>query len=45
MRILGIFDENKIIILKESELKEGSVEYQLSLVIDNLLNIERRKNK
>jgi len=30
---------------KESKLKEGSKEYQLSLVIDNLLNIERRGNK
>ena len=31
-------------VVKESELKKGSFEYQLSLVIDNLLNIERRKN-
>ena len=35
---------NKTEVVKESQLKIGSVEYQLSLVIDNLLNIERRRN-
>ncbi|MEK6823468.1 MAG: hypothetical protein AABY06_00375 [Nanoarchaeota archaeon] len=32
-------------IIKESELKQGSVEYKISLVLDNLLNIERRNKK
>lgn len=32
-------------IVKESELKRGTVEYQMSLVLDNLLNIRRRQQK
>ena len=28
-------------IIKESELKKDSVEYRLSLIIDNMLTIER----
>lgn len=32
-----------IIIVKESSLKKGSVEYDLSLIIDTKLNIERIK--
>ena len=35
---------DKTQVIKESQLKVGSIEYQLSLVIDNLLNIERRAN-
>jgi len=35
---------DKTQVIQESQLKVGSVEYQLSLVIDNLLNIERRTN-
>ena len=35
---------DKTQVVKESQLKTGSTEYQLSLVIDNLLNIERRAN-
>jgi len=31
-------------IVKEGQLKKDSIEYQLSLVMDNLLNIERRAN-
>ncbi len=31
-----------VIVVKESQLKKGTMEYQLSLIIDNLLNIERR---
>ena len=30
-----------IIVVKESDLKKGSVEYKLSLIIDTRLNIER----
>ncbi|MCR4327547.1 MAG: hypothetical protein NUV46_03130 [Nanoarchaeota archaeon] len=35
-------ENNKVV--RESELKKGSKEYKLSLVIDTLLNIERLKN-
>ncbi len=34
----------RVDIKKESELKKGTPEYKVSLVIDNLLNIERRKS-
>ena len=34
--------QRHLIILKESKLKKGSVEYKLSLIIDTMLNIERR---
>lgn len=44
-RLVYIADNNKTQIIKESQLKKGSIEYQLSLVLDNLLNIERRKNE
>jgi len=43
-RKLALIINNKIQVIKESQLKLGSIEYQLSLVIDNLLNIERRAN-
>ena len=42
-RLVKIVDGDKTKISKESELKKDSSEYKLSLVIDNLLNIERRK--
>jgi hypothetical protein len=32
-------------VVKESELKKGSMEYKLSLLIDTWLNIERKKSK
>jgi hypothetical protein len=35
-------NKENITIMKESELKKGSIEYRLSLIIDNMLNIERR---
>ncbi|MBU3924232.1 MAG: hypothetical protein KJ592_04905 [Nanoarchaeota archaeon] len=41
-RLIYLIDGNTE-IKKESELKRGTPEYQISLVIDNLLNIERRK--
>ena len=43
-RLADVIDDNKTQIVKESELKIGSKEYQISLVIDNLLNLERRKD-
>jgi len=42
-KLLFLIDRINIDIRKESELKKGTPEYQTSLVIDNLLNIERRK--
>ncbi|MFW5846923.1 MAG: hypothetical protein ACOCUU_02065 [Nanoarchaeota archaeon] len=42
-RLVNVVDGKNILIKKESELKTGSVEYQTSLVIDNILNIERIK--
>jgi len=42
-RLLHLVDGENTDIKKESQLKKGTPEYQTSLVIDNLLNIERRK--
>jgi len=42
-RLLHLVDGGNTDIRKESQLKKGTPEYQASLVIDNLLNIERRK--
>ena len=36
-----ILHKDNIIIVKESELKKGSVEHRLSLIIDTKLNLER----
>lgn len=41
-KLVGIINYKSIMIVKESELKRGTPEYQISLVLDNLLNIERR---
>lgn len=43
-KLVHVIDNDKTRVVKESQLKRGSIEYQLSLVLDNLLNIERRKN-
>lgn len=46
MKLLVILgDRDNLAIVKESKLKKGTMEYQLSLMIDNLLNIERNKSK
>lgn len=42
-KLISLVDTKNTEIKKESELKKGTPEYQTSLVIDNLLNIERRK--
>ena len=42
-KMVSITDGKNTIIKQESELKEGTPEYQVSLVLDNLLNIERLK--
>ena len=41
-RLLRLVDGKNTDVKKESELKRGTPEYQMSLVIDNFLNIERR---
>lgn len=44
LRIMKLIpNEKNILILKESELKKGTIEHRLSLIIDNLLNLERMK--
>ena len=41
-RLLGMVKHQEhVTIVKESDLKKGSVEYKLSLIIDTMLNIER----
>ncbi len=44
-KLLSLVDGENTEIRKESELKKGTPEYKVSLVIDNLLNIERRKQR
>ena len=42
-RIVGFIKRKGVIIKKESELIKGTPEYLLSIVLDNILNIERSK--
>lgn len=44
-KLVHIVNGEKTKIVKESELKRGTVEYQMSLVIDNILNIQRKQQK
>lgn len=44
-KLLYLVDGKNTDIRKESQLKKGTPEYQTSLVIDNLLNIKRRKQR
>ncbi len=44
-RLIHLIDGDNAEVRKESQLKKGTPEYQTSLVIDNLLNIERRKQE
>ncbi len=41
-RMVRDIDGEKVRIIREGKLKRGSVEQRLSLIIDNLLNIERK---
>ena len=41
----NIVDGRNIIVVKESELRVGTPEYQISLILDNWLNIERLQIK
>jgi len=40
-KLVSFVDGGKVFIKKESELVRGTPEYQVSLILDNLLNIER----
>jgi len=44
-KLIQIVDGGKTKVVKESELKRGTAEYQMSLVIDNMLNIRRKQQK
>ena len=44
-RLVKIVDGKNIVIVKEGKLMESSVEHKLSLIIDNLLNLERTKHE
>ena len=44
-KLVNIVNGEKTKVVKESELKKGTAEYQMSLLLDNLLNIERRKQQ
>ena len=44
-KLVKFVDGESIKVVKESQLKEYSPEYKISLVLDNLLNIERLKNE
>lgn len=43
-RLVKIIDGANTKVVKESELKEGTFEHKISLVLDTLLNIERLKD-
>ena len=45
IKLVNIADGERTRVVEESQLKERSNEYRLSLVLDTLLNIERLKNE
>lgn len=42
-KFVQIIEGSKVVVKKESQLLKGTPEYQVSLVLDTLLNIERLK--
>ena len=42
-KLVGFVDGKRVFVKKESKLVRGTPEYQISLVLDNLLNIKRLK--
>ena len=42
-RLLNVVDGGNTKVIQESKLKKDTPEYQMSLIIDTMLNIERRK--
>ena len=45
MKMEKILDKGRFTIVKEGKLKKGSEVHKMSLIIDTLLNIKRRKQK
>jgi hypothetical protein len=46
MKLLKLIPHREnLLVLKENDLKKSSLEYRLSLIIDTMLNLERRKLK
>ncbi|PIN91269.1 hypothetical protein COU57_01355 [Candidatus Pacearchaeota archaeon CG10_big_fil_rev_8_21_14_0_10_32_14] len=45
VKLVNIADGERTKVVKESQLKEKSIEYRLSLILDTLLNIERLRKK
>ena len=43
IKLVHIVDGEKTKVVKEGQLKKGTNEYQMSLIIDTKLNLERRK--
>ena len=42
IKLMGLFPHKEhLVLIRESDLKKGSIEYKLSLIIDNMLVIER----
>ena len=44
-KLVKVIDIGNTKIINESELRKGTFEYQISLVLDNWINIERLKNE
>ncbi len=44
-RLVKIVDCDKVLVVKEGRLRKDTIEHKLSLIIDNLLNLERVKNE
>ena len=44
-RLVKDVEGNKVLVVKEGKLRKNSFEHRLSLIIDNLLNLERIKNE
>ena len=42
-KLVQILDNNKTKVIKEGQLKKGSIEHRMSLIIDTKLNLIRRK--
>lgn len=44
-KLVSVVDCKNYVIIREGKLKKNSIEYKMSLLIDTLLNIERKRNK
>lgn len=45
MKLANLINGKRFKIIKEGQLKRGSIEYQMSLIIDTLLNLRRIRQK